>query len=71
MNHALLSRPSNISQRSVGILPRIGQILSLRQQRRSLAQLGPEALNDIGLTPEEAQREAKRPFWDAPTTGRR
>ncbi len=40
--------------------------LSLRRQRRSLAKLDDRALNDIGITREQAEAEASRPIWDAP-----
>ncbi|MGE0163955.1 MAG: DUF1127 domain-containing protein [Dongiaceae bacterium] len=33
-----------------------------RDLRRRLA-IGPHMIADIGLTPEEAQREAAKPFW--------
>jgi uncharacterized protein YjiS (DUF1127 family) len=33
-------------------------------ERRRLAELDAHILKDIGLTPEEAHREASRPFWD-------
>ena len=31
--------------------------------RRALLNLTPEQLQDIGLSPEQARREALRPFW--------
>ncbi|MGB4072725.1 DUF1127 domain-containing protein [Pseudomonas sp.] len=31
--------------------------------RRALLELTPEQLKDIGLSPEQARREALRPFW--------
>lgn len=39
---------------------------ALARQRRQLAQLSADRLTDLGLNPEEARREAARPFWDAP-----
>ena len=39
---------------------------ALRRQRRLLADLPPEILRDIGVTPDDARAEATRPFWDAP-----
>ena len=35
------------------------------RQRRALRQLGPQHLRDIGVTSEEAEREAATPFWRA------
>lgn len=40
--------------------------LELRRQRRTLADLSPHQLRDIGLTEEAARREAGRPIWDVP-----
>ncbi len=42
-------------------------LVSLYRQRRTLAALDPTALADIGLTQEQAQSEARRPFWDFPS----
>ncbi|MFN4100321.1 MAG: DUF1127 domain-containing protein [Pararhodobacter sp.] len=39
----------------------------LRRQRRALAELEAHSLHDIGITPEDARREALRPFWDGPS----
>lgn len=48
-----------------------GSTLTVRWQRfcrrlstrRALLRLTPEQLKDIGLSPEQARREALRPFW--------
>ena len=37
----------------------------VRRERLQLLELNDYMLNDIGLTREEAGREAARPFWDA------
>lgn len=37
--------------------------LARRRERHVLAELSPHLLRDIGLTPEDARREAARPFW--------
>ncbi|CUJ85652.1 hypothetical protein RUE5091_00369 [Ruegeria denitrificans] len=39
---------------------------SLRRQRCTLARLDARALEDIGITREQADAEAARPIWDAP-----
>lgn len=36
------------------------------RQRRALAALPQDRLDDLGLTLDEARREAARPFWDVP-----
>ena len=35
------------------------------RQRRHLAELSPEMLRDIGLSPSQARAEAGKPFWSA------
>lgn len=40
--------------------------LDLYRQRRALAALDADGLNDIGVSREAAQAEARRPIWDAP-----
>ncbi len=42
------------------------QARQLARQRRALGVLDAHMLADIGLSREEARREAARPFWDAP-----
>jgi uncharacterized protein YjiS (DUF1127 family) len=61
---APLHRPA--LSRGLSLLRRLPLLLSLRRQRRSLAQLDDHLLRDIGLTPEQALAEADRPIWDAP-----
>ena len=41
-------------------------VMSLIRQRQTLAKLDARALDDIGVTREEAETEAARPIWDAP-----
>ena len=36
------------------------------RSRRALMGLTAQQLEDVGITPEQAEREANRPFWDAP-----
>ncbi len=38
--------------------------IATARQRRALAALDAERLADLGIAPEAARREAKRPFWD-------
>lgn len=45
-------------------LTRLRNALALHRQRRHLAALDDALLADIGLTREDARREAARPFWD-------
>jgi len=45
--------------------------LNVWRERQALARLTTEQLRDIGVTPDEAQTEAKRPIWDVPTGWKR
>ena len=45
---------------------RFWRALQLSAQRRRLASLDDAALADIGVSREEAGREARRPVWDVP-----
>jgi uncharacterized protein YjiS (DUF1127 family) len=51
-------------------LPRVQialrDMLAVWTQRRDLRALDDDALADIGLSRREAEREARRPFWDLP-----
>lgn len=55
-----------VSTRPFGLLKTITNMVQLHKERRLLASLGADALNDIGLTKHDAQIEASRPVWDAP-----
>lgn len=58
----------------IGHLPRLHPLrtlISLRRQRRTLAQLDDHLLHDIGITRDEARIEAARPVWDVPAHWRR
>ena len=54
-----------------GIVEMILCGLSVWSQRRALARLDADRLADLGIDPEEALREAKKPIWDAPIGWRR
>lgn len=51
------------TRRNFGIL----RWLELRRERKALADLDDYLLDDIGVTRNEALREARKPFWDAPS----
>jgi uncharacterized protein YjiS (DUF1127 family) len=48
------------------VLAWIIRALAVRRERRALAELPPEILRDIGISRNEALREAERPIWDVP-----
>ncbi|MEL6914210.1 MAG: DUF1127 domain-containing protein [Pseudomonadota bacterium] len=62
-------RPHRPAPRS--LVSRFLHLLAVARTRQSLSQLDARTLKDIGLTPEQAQSEANRSFWDAPEYWRR
>ncbi|KXF77477.1 hypothetical protein ATN84_08875 [Paramesorhizobium deserti] len=56
-------RPPTLGQWIAWIL----QGFKVQRTRRALRQLTDDELRDIGLRPDEAAREAKRPIWDRNT----
>ena len=52
-------------------LPGLSALLGLYRQRRTLAEMDRQRLADIGVTPAQAEMEAKRPVWDVPGHWRR
>lgn len=40
--------------------------MALSRNRAGLAKLDGHLLKDVGLTQDDAKREASRPFWDVP-----
>jgi uncharacterized protein YjiS (DUF1127 family) len=46
-----------------GLIKTIAVWITRRRQRRALAQLDDHLLADVGLSREQARREAARPFW--------
>lgn len=63
--HSLAMAPARPALR---LLTMLLNALHLRQTRQRLGALEPHLLRDIGLTADQAQREAIRPLWDAPKT---
>ncbi|WP_428515664.1 DUF1127 domain-containing protein [Roseovarius sp.] len=43
---------------------RLRDVIEMYRQRRALARLDDHALQDIGITRQEAMAEARRPIWD-------
>jgi len=52
------------------LLGRAISLLAFHRTRASLAHLDDAMLSDIGVTREQALKEAKRPLWDVPPTWR-
>ena len=51
-----------VSKRRMSLL----DLFALYRQRRALARLDDAALDDLGITREEANAESRRRFWDLP-----
>lgn len=56
------------SKRRVGVVRtlRLASLIDLWRSRRALARLDAAALQDVGLTAEEARKEAAKQLWDVP-----
>jgi uncharacterized protein YjiS (DUF1127 family) len=46
-----------------GLIETVAVWIVRRRQRQALAELGDHLLVDVGLSREQARREAARPFW--------
>lgn len=53
-------------RRPVGLKERLSLMLEISRERRALARADEKTLSDLGLTRDEAEAEARRPFWDVP-----
>ncbi|SLN58484.1 hypothetical protein AQS8620_02595 [Aquimixticola soesokkakensis] len=47
-----------------GLWSALAQMQAVSRQRKALADLDPDLLDDIGVTASEARIEAQRPAWD-------
>ena len=64
MSARTLSRPVALSLPTPARLSALFAVWTLRARtRRALRDLDPARADDLGLTPEEMQREAHLPFW--------
>ena len=52
------------------LFARLRLMLQVAAERRQLARLDSSRLRDLGLSADAADREAERPFWDAPESWR-
>jgi uncharacterized protein YjiS (DUF1127 family) len=55
-----------VAKRSTALLRALGRTHDRWHQQRRLMDLDDHLLRDIGLTREQAEREARRPFWRLP-----
>lgn len=67
--HRLSGLPAAGRQAAPNIVQRLLQTAALWHlrwlQRLKLTELTPEALSDMGIAPDQARREAAKPFWRA------
>ena len=49
------------------LIETVARAARIHRGRQALLSLSDAQLQDIGMTRDEAEREARRPFWDAPT----
>ncbi|MDW4550299.1 DUF1127 domain-containing protein [Defluviimonas sp. D31] len=68
MERALAHRLPRLRRR---LIDRLRLMLEVRRQRQALADLNDYLLKDIGVSADEARREAGRPAWDVPNYWRR
>lgn len=63
-----LSRASSLSgfRRSFSLIGATFSLLALARSRQALADLDARTLEDCGINPDQARREAARPVWDVP-----
>ena len=55
------------STRKQGLLGVLLRAYSIWRERQHLAELDDHLLKDIGVTKDQAEAEAERPVWDAPS----
>ena len=63
LNIAITSRPS---ASKISFFQRLFSFETLRKERFELSKLSDAQLKDIGITPDQAKKEAARPAWDLP-----
>ena len=62
-------RPAPLHRNATGQkLSTFDRLYDVWRQRQDLRKLDIDALNDIGVSRKDAFAEARRPFWDAPST---
>ena len=51
--------------------PSFIDLVALYRPRRALGRLDETALTDLGIPPQEARAEARKPIWDIPSNWRK
>jgi len=55
------------ARKKISIWQRLFNFETLRKERLELRSLSDSQLKDIGITPDQARKEADRPAWDVPS----
>lgn len=55
------------TQRPTSLVDRVLLLLTIHRERHALKTLDAHMLDDIGITRNQAETEAERPVWDAPS----
>lgn len=63
---AYITQSHAAAHRAGAARPSLRSLLALWRSRRALARLDTRALDDIGLSVQDARLEAARPVWDVP-----
>lgn len=66
-----ISLPSRAAAPKLSLMQRILSFETLRKERVELSKLSDAQLKDIGITPDQARKEARRPAWDLPENWQR
>ncbi|MCF1708759.1 DUF1127 domain-containing protein [Tabrizicola sp. J26] len=70
-NHSSVAAIGAATPHRRNLFARLVAMLTVRAERRRLADLDDATLRDIGLSRDQAMREALRPMWDVPPRWRR
>lgn len=62
----LLTAHTGVAAKKPSIASRLVTMLGIHRERRSLDQLDAALLEDIGITRDQARKEARRNAWDVP-----
>lgn len=62
----LLTASAGVAVPKRSLAARLGAMIGIHRERRSLEQLDAALLEDIGITRDQARAEARRNAWDVP-----
>ncbi len=62
----MTTHSSHAAPKTASLWQRLFSFDALRKERLELSQLSEAQLKDIGITPDQARKEANRPVWDVP-----